>query len=93
MANGVGQSKILGRIHSIDLTLWQETPKKEAIVVPCGFHVLDMNQNSKINMILGLDMLKRHQVILDMGSNSLIIHEYRINFMSEWELPAQHRNY
>ncbi|KGG52197.1 DNA-damage inducible protein 2-related protein [Mitosporidium daphniae] len=86
-ANGVGQSKILGKVHSIELILWQELQKKEAVVLPCGFHVMDMTNSGKIEIILGLDMLKRHQVILDLGNNCLSVHGYKIKFLSEWELP------
>ena len=92
IARGVGQSAIMGRIHSIELTLWQEGPKQEAVVLPCSFHVMDMTNSGKITMILGLDMLKRHQVILNMEKNHLSVHGYKISFLCEWELPKNPAN-
>lgn len=35
----------------------------------------------------GLDMLKRHQAILDLGQNALIIQGRKVRFLDEHELP------
>jgi len=51
MAIGVGQSRILGRVHLADMML--ETGE----TIQCSFTVLEDN---KVDLLFGLDNLKRH---------------------------------
>ena len=63
MAVGVGSSRILGRIHLADLEVG-------GIVLQCSFTVLEDN---KVDLLFGLDNLKRHQCCIDLVSNMLHI--------------------
>ena len=75
MAQGVGVDKILGRIHAINLEIG-------GVHFDCCFHILE---NSKIDMLFGLDMLKRHQCCIDLHKNVLTLRagEISIPFLSE----------
>ncbi len=57
MAVGVGQQRILGRVHLCQLEI-------AGGIVPTSFSVLE---DQPMDMILGLDMLKRHQVYASGG--------------------------
>ena len=50
MAIGVGSSKILGRVHIVDMEVLGEH-------FTCSFTVLEDN---KVDLLFGLDNLKRH---------------------------------
>ena len=63
MAVGVGSSRILGRIHLADMAVG-------GIVLQCSFTVLEDN---KVDLLFGLDNLKRHQCCIDLVSNQLHI--------------------
>lgn len=52
VAVGVGRQEIIGRIHMVDIQI-------EADFLTSSFSVL---KDQSIDMLLGLDMLKRHQV-------------------------------
>ena len=51
-AVGVGTSRILGRVHSVNLQFKDQ-------FFSCSITILE---DDKIEFLLGLDMLKRHQV-------------------------------
>ena len=59
MAVGVGTSKILGRVHAAEM----EVNGKNFV---CSFTVLEDN---KVDLLLGLDNLKRHQCCIDLVQN------------------------
>ena len=44
-------------------------------------------EESSLDFIFGLDMMKRHQAIIDLGQNCLIIGEDRVPFLPEHEIP------
>lgn len=81
-ARGVGTGKIIGRIHQAQI-------KIETQFIPCNFTVLDTH----VDLLLGLDMLKRHQACVDLENNVLRIAGVETEFLSESEIPkdfAQH---
>ncbi|GME87569.1 unnamed protein product [[Candida] boidinii] len=80
-ARGVGKQEILGRIHSVPLSI-------ENTYFNCSFTVLDTN----VDMLLGLDMLRRHQACIDLRQNKLIIGDVETEFLSESEIPKDSFN-
>lgn len=63
-AIGVGSSKIIGRIHSVPITIGDSQ-----IEIPCSFTVLE----TAVDLLFGLDMLKRHRCKIDLETNKLIV--------------------
>ena len=82
IARGVGTAKILGRVHSAQIKLGDE------LFLPCSFTIME---GRTVELLFGLDMLKRHACILDMAKNCLIVHGKQIRFLDEHELPASAR--
>jgi len=83
IARGVGTSKIVGRIHVAQLQIGND-------YFPTSFNVLE---DAGVDMLFGLDMLKRHQCIIDLQKNALIIGTTgtTTSFLPESELPeARH---
>lgn len=77
VAKGVGEQRILGRIHMAMVEL-------NSIHIPFSFCVLE---NQEMDLIIGLDQLKRHQMSIDLKSNCLRIASTEVPFLSEAELP------
>ena len=75
-ARGVGRGEIIGKIH-------QAQVKIETQFVPCSFTVLDLD----IDMLLGLDMLRRHQGCIDLEKNVLRFAGVETRFLNESEIP------
>ena len=78
---GIGTSRILGRIHATEM----EILGKKFI---CSLTVLEDN---KVEFLLGLDNLKRHQCCIDLVQNQLHMRngEISVPFLSEGEI---HKN-
>jgi len=74
-AVGVGSGKIIGRIHAANLEI-------RGRFFNCSFTVLE---RMDIDMLFGLDMLKRHQCCIDLHKNRLLLSagEVEVPFLSE----------
>lgn len=79
IAKGVGVQKIIGRIHMVQIQI-------ESDYLITSFSVLE---EQPMDMLLGLDMLKRHQCCIDLKTNVLRIGTTgtETSFLSERELP------
>merc|ERR1719334_1754830 len=63
IAKGVGTQKILGRVHMAQIQIEQE-------YLTSSFSILEAQP---MDMLLGLDMLKKHQCTIDLRKNCLTI--------------------
>lgn len=77
MAKGVGMSRIIGRVHSVQLEMG-------GLYLPCSVTIIE---GDGPEMLLGLDMLKRHQCHIDLEKNVLAVNNVRISFLPESEIP------
>lgn len=77
IAKGVGTSKILGRIHAVQLQLAD-------LFLPCAVTVIE---GDGPDMLLGLDMLKRYQCAIDLREHVLRVDGASIPFLPESEIP------
>ncbi|KAJ7306472.1 hypothetical protein JRQ81_009826 [Phrynocephalus forsythii] len=79
IAKGVGTQKIIGRVHLAQVQI-------EGDFLPCSFSILE---EQPMDMLLGLDMLKRHQCSIDLKKNVLVIGTTgsQTSFLPEGELP------
>jgi DNA damage-inducible protein 1 len=85
IAQGVGQAKIIGRVHAATIRI-------ASTHLTCSFTVLEQQS---VDMLLGLDMLKRHQCCIDLRANVLRIGTTgnETPFLSEADLPDHHRTH
>jgi len=81
MAVGVGSSRILGRVHLGDLEVG-------GVLLQCSFTVLEDN---KVDLLFGLDNLKRHQCCIDLVSGQLHIRngELSVPFLSDGQIKKE----
>merc|ERR1719158_932549 len=80
VAKGVGTQKILGRVHMAQIQI-------EKDYLTSSFSILE---DQPMDMLLGLDMLKKHQCTIDLKKNVLVIGTTGTEtpFLSEAELLA-----
>ncbi|KAI8796003.1 protein DDI1 2 isoform X1 [Biomphalaria glabrata] len=83
VAKGVGTQKILGRVHLCQIQIGN-------VFLQSSFSILE---NQPMDMLLGLDMLKRHQCVIDLKKNQLEIGTTGTitPFLGEADLPEHAR--
>ncbi|KAL3321149.1 hypothetical protein Ciccas_000182 [Cichlidogyrus casuarinus] len=82
-AYGVGTQNIIGRVHNSLIEIG-------SIFIPTSFIVL---QDQQLDLLIGLDMLKRHQCTIDLRKNVLNIDDrVEVAFLPESELPLAARH-
>merc|ERR1719471_2155238 len=79
VAKGVGTQKIIGRVHMAQIQV-------ENDYLTSSFSILE---EQPMDMLLGLDMLKRHQCTIDLKDNVLVIGSTgtKTRFLPEADLP------
>jgi DNA damage-inducible protein 1 len=91
VAHGVGAAPILGRVHAAQLKVGTSANPR---FLMCSFTIMDTNagessespRKSSVEFLFGLDMLRRHQAVLDLNSNVLRIQGVESPFLSEQEV-------
>merc|ERR1711976_1116270 len=79
VAKGVGTQKILGRVHMAQIQIEKDS-------LTSSFSILE---DQPMDMLLGLDMLKKHQCTIDLKRNLLVIGTTGTEtpFLAEADLP------
>jgi len=79
IARGVGTAKILGKIHNAKMQVGDAE-------LDCAFTVME---GKSVDLLFGLDMLKRHQASIDLRENTLRFPHTTVPFLPESEIPKK----
>lgn len=82
VAKGVGTAKIIGRVHSAYLKIGSS-------YFSSSFTILE---DSSIDVLLGLDMLRKHQCQIDLKDNVLRVGDESVQFLPEKDIPNNFRH-
>ncbi|KAF8822654.1 ubiquitin family protein [Cardiosporidium cionae] len=76
VAQGVGESKIVGKIHLADLKIGKSYYAASFIIL----------EDNSVDFLLGLDMLRRHQCIINLDKNVLQIKDNEVSFLADADI-------